>query len=143
MKTAYVEGVVKSAFGRPLSFYKKEDGTPFVKSGSVSFKGPYQEYETAEEVKKLVKEDGTSAWPSDEDIVKMLNDNKKAAARTELGAKAIADAGIEKPPADDPQVVHAGMVKQLMLGKKSREDAIRMATLNLGWDENGVMVAEE
>lgn len=129
MKTETVSGTVASAFGRPLSTYNKSLTT-------LKFSGPYEIFETPDEVRKAEK------WPTDEDIVKMLNAEQKATARTKYTNEKIKEAGIEKPAADDPVVVHAGMVKQLMLGKKTREQAVQMATLNLGWDENGVEVTE-
>lgn len=127
MVTQVVKGEVSNAFGKPVSYYKKD-------VNSIPFEGEFEVYQDAAEVRTR------GEWPNDATIVDFLNAQLKANARAKFTAEALEKAGIEKPKADDPQVIHANMVKQLMLAKKDRETAVKLATMSLGYDEKGVTV---
>lgn len=128
MKTVTIKGKIENAYGKPVSYYLKG-------VDSLEFSGDYEEYTDAAEVRSR------GEWPNDKTIVDFLNAQEKASARAKYTTETLTKNGINKPEADDPKVVHAGMVKQLMLGKKSRDAAVALATQALGWDSDGNPVA--
>jgi len=114
MKTTPFDGEVTQAYGKVLP-------TP------VKFSGDFEAFENASEVRNA------SEWPSDKDIVAFVNAQRKANARAKATNEALQAAGIEKPAADDPQVVLRNMIKQLILAKKTPEQARQLAEGVLGY----------
>lgn len=119
METTKVEGVTLTAFGKTL-----KKGIPY--------SGTFEAYENISEV------NAAKDFPSDDDVVKMLNDGRKAKARSKAIAAALEAANISKPNPKDPQFILREMVKQLENSGKSYETALKLAENVLGYalDEN-------
>jgi len=114
MKTTTFKGEVASAFGKVLP-------------KPVAFEGSYEAYESYDELK------AANAIPSNDEILAFVNAQRKANERAKATNEALEKAGIEKPKADDPQVVLRNMIKQLVLAKKDPETARELAENLLGY----------
>lgn len=106
MKKTSIESVARTAYGKTLK-------TP------VPWKGEYDAYETPDEIRKA------NDWPSDENILKMRNDERAAKERSRATTAALAafrspeyPEGILPPSKDDPQVIMANMIKNAVLSKQ-------------------------
>jgi hypothetical protein len=114
MKTESFKGTIESAYGQTLP-------------QAIKFAGEFDAYETLDEVPEKDK-------LSDSDILKVINDSRKANARQKSMNEALNAAGIEKPTLEnsvDLQVKN--MVKSLVAsGKYNTETATSFAKQVLG-----------
>lgn len=108
-----VQGTINTAYGNTLS-------KPVAYEGSVDL------YETVEEVK------AANDWPSNDEIVTIVNRNRVANARQKFMTAALDAAGIKKPGLDDPQEAFKQMVKILTATGKDEATARGIANATLG-----------
>lgn len=91
MKAETFKGTVEQAYGEPLAG-KLPNG-----ANSLTVEGSYQAYETVDEVRKA------NDWPSDDEILKVVNAKRKAAARAARTIEVLEAAGISKPDPNTPE----------------------------------------
>jgi len=115
MKNETFSGSVSQAYGETLA-------TP------VKFSGAFDAFESIDEIRSK------SEFPSDDEIVQVVNAKRKAAARAKATTAALADAGFEKPAADAAVTLWNNMYSTLKLAKMSEEKARTVATATLGYD---------
>lgn len=108
-----VKGSIETAYGNPLP-------TP------VAYEGVVDLYETVDEVKTA------NDWPSNDEIVKIVNRNRIANGRQKFMTAALDAAGIKKPGLDDPQEAFKQMVKILVATGKDETTAKGIANATLG-----------
>lgn len=113
MKTEVLEGTIENAYGKKLD-------TP------VNYKGEFQAYETAQEVRTA------NDMPSDDEVVSFRNQQKRAATRQKLMQDALDKAGIKKPTLENsPELRYKSIFDALVASGKSttEADAIAKAAL--------------
>src|SRR5262245_4584274 len=129
MKTETFKGTITSAYGKDL---QKDLGRK-----PIAFSGSFEAFESYAELSASPKE-----MPTEQEIVDFVNASRKATARTQATTKALDEAGISKPKANDPQVIHANMVKNLVLNGKKEEKAIELVNGLLGYNGQGFVLDE-
>jgi hypothetical protein len=121
-KPVSFDGSVSSAYGKELET-------------AVKFSGSYEKLDKTD----IDSVKNSKEWPSDEDIVTgYINPRRLAAARAKATTEALDAAGIKKPAADDPAIVYRNLVKQMVLGDMSEDDAKAMAKKILGAKLDGL-----
>ena len=113
MKQETLSGTMENAYGKPLKT-------------AVKYSGPVDLYETPEEVKSA------NDWPSNDEIVKSVNEARKANQRQKLMKSALDAAGIQKPTLEDPEVQFSSMLKILIAAGKDEATAKQIANATLG-----------
>lgn len=113
MKSENFSGTIENAYGNALP-------------KAVKFEGSFDSYETIDEVK------ASNDLPSNDDIVKFVNSQRKANARQKAMTAALDAAGIQKPTLEDKGEQYKQMVKILVTSGKSQPEAKRLATATLG-----------
>jgi hypothetical protein len=98
MKTETFKGEVSSAYGETLP-------------KAIAFSGSFQAYESYDEMKTQ------NDVPSNDDVLQFRNNQLKANARAKATTAALEAAGISKPDPNSPEVLKAGMIKNLMKAK--------------------------
>ena len=106
MKSETFSGTVENAYGEKLP-------------KAVSFKGTYQAYETAAEVKEAKDE------LNDEEIVSVRNAQRKANARQKAMTEALEAAGISKPDPNSPEQIRKNLIAGFVKGGVSEDIATR------------------
>jgi hypothetical protein len=118
MKREKFSGTIEQAYGKPLAT-------------AISYEAEYDLFENISEVRSA------NEYPSDSDVVKFLNAQKKANARQKATVAALDAAGIVKPTLEnDSQFRLREMVKILVAAGKSEDEArtLASATLGIEWD---------
>jgi vancomycin permeability regulator SanA len=95
MKTETFSGSVTQAYGKDLP-------------SPVKFSGDYEAFETYDEVK------AANEVLSNDEMLAVVNNKRKASARAKATTAALEAAGISKPDPNDPATIRANMVKSLM-----------------------------
>ena len=113
MKTETLSGTIETAYGKPLK-------TPVKYSGEVNL------YETADEVRTA------NDWPSNDEVINFVNQNRKANERQKLMKAALDAAGIQKPTLEQPEEQFKQMVKILTAAGKEEATAKQIANATLG-----------
>ena len=114
MQTVTFKGNVETAYGQTLP-------------KPVSFEGIYEAFEAYDEVVKA------NEIPSNDDVVKIVNAQRKANARAKGTADALSKAGFEKPSlADSPDLRLAEMTKIFVAAGNSEDVARQKAKAALG-----------
>lgn len=108
MKEVVFKGSMTSAYGKDLE-------------KAIAFSGSFKAYESISEVRDA-KEDLT-----DEEIVTVVNNRRKASAVQASRNSALEAAGIQKPTNEDPAVALSNMVKILVAQGKSQDEALTLA----------------
>ena len=124
MTTDKFSGEVQSAYGKPISAYLKGQT-------KLGFEGEYEKFDSPDECRR------SGEWPNDAQVLEFVNAQRKATARASATQDALTKAGIEKPKADDPRVIFANMVKQLVLAGKDEQTARSLAENLLGYGADG------
>lgn len=107
---------VSSAYGKTL----REHG---LDSESLNFEFEYDELDKSNPEHVAA----ARAEFDDEDMVAAVNAKRKASARAKATEKALADAGIEKPATDSPEVIYRNLLRQFKLAKMEDAQAEQMA----------------
>ena len=114
MKTETFSGTIENAYGKTLA-------TP------VKFDGSFDAFENYTELQNQ------NELPSHDDVVKFVNDKRKANARQKAMAAALEAAGIEKPTLEtDVQLQLKTMYKTLRAAKKDHATAKSTAETLIG-----------
>ena len=114
-----ITGTIENAYGRELSELKFKEGSAPVKS--IDYVGSYDHVNALASVPK-------DEYPSDEDLLKLVNDKRKANARQKAYQKALDDAGVIKPTmADDDEMKIKSIVVGLVASKRYNEVTARAA----------------
>lgn len=113
MKQETFDGTISSAWGTPVK-------------PALSFQGTFQAYESAEEIRKA------NDWPSDDEVLKMRNTERKANARQQAMVAALETAGYKKPTLEDESVRVREMVKIFVAAGNNEEVALQKAKAALG-----------
>jgi len=116
MKNETYKGTIESAYGNILAT-------------ALKFEGQFEAYETIDELKTA------NDMPSNDEIVKFVNDKRKANARQKSMQAALDAAGIAKPTLENPEVQFKSMVKILVANGKSETEAKAIASAALGYSE--------
>jgi hypothetical protein len=95
MKSESFSGSVASAYGETLP-------------KPVAFSGTYEAFETFDEVK------GANELPSNDEIVTMVNNKRKANARAKATQAALDAAGIQRPDPNSPEVLRKTAIATLV-----------------------------
>lgn len=106
------KGVIENAYGKELT-------TP------LKYSGYFVELIEGDEIPEKEK-------PDPEDLMKWVNNRRKASARQKSMQVALDAANIEKPTLDDPLEQFKGMVRILVKAGKDEDTARQMANANLG-----------
>lgn len=112
MKTVEVKGTIESAYGKPVTEYGKQP---------IPYAGTVENYETIEEIKTA------NDWPSNDEILSIVNQRKTAAGRAKAIKAALDAAGIEKPTLEDKDEAVKATVKILMAQGKDEATARQLA----------------
>lgn len=112
MKTVEFKGTIEKAYNQTLP-------------EPVAYSGSFEELEKSDAIPEKEK-------LTDEDILSVVNNKRKASARQSAMQEALKAAGIEKPTLDDPQVQLREMIKILTKAGRSEEDARSLAETTLG-----------
>ncbi len=102
MKTKIVEGVSKSAFGKPLD-------------KPLPYRGEASQFENPAEVREAGK------WPNESDVVDMVNAKEVANIRSQAIQKSFKDAGIVAPTLEDDATAIAAQAKILLARGKASD----------------------
>lgn len=103
---------VESDHGRATTAFGDKLKTP------IEYDFDYDQYLDADHVREF------NDWPSDEDILKFVNDGRKANARSKANAAAIEAAGIKKPTLEDsPKMRYMRVYSALVANGESEADA--------------------
>ncbi len=113
MKTETLKGTIETSYGKTLP-------TP------VEYEGTLDIYQTPEEVR------AANDWPSNDEIVSLVNQKRTAAARAKFMKSALDAAGIEKPTLKDPEEQFKTLVKVFEATGKSNAEAKAIANASLG-----------
>lgn len=113
MKNETLKGTMDNAYGKALP-------------KPVSYEGSLELYETPDEVR------AANDWPSNDEIVSVVNANRKANARQKFMKAALDAAGIQKPTLEDPAEQFKQMVKILVTAGKDEATAAQLANATLG-----------
>lgn len=100
---------------------------------AVPYSGQFTAYETIEEVR------AANDYPSDKEVIKFRNDQRKANERQKTINTFMANAGYEKSTLEnDPQMRLKQLYKVFIADKKSHDEARALAAqiLNLKWDDD-------
>jgi hypothetical protein len=98
MKTVTFKSPCHKFWGKPLSELALKEGIPAPKL-PLEYSGSWQKYESIEEVRER------NDYPSDEEVVKFRNAQKKANAKSKAQAAAVVAAGFIQPTTEnDPQM---------------------------------------
>ena len=89
MKTQTVKGKMENAYGKALAAQQYNEG--FSPVNSLPYEGTWEAYTSIEEVK------AANDFPSDKQVVKLLNTARKNKARAQYMTEALDAAGIIKP----------------------------------------------
>lgn len=116
MQTETYKGTIESAYGNVLDV-------------ALKFEGQFEAYTSIDELKTA------NDMPSNDEIVKFVNDKRKANARQKSMQAALDAAGIAKPTLEDPKVQFTQMVKILVTSGKSDAEARAIASAALGYKE--------
>ncbi len=114
MKQETFKGTIESAYGETLA-------TP------LKFEGSFDAFESIDEVKTA------NDFPSNDEILKFVNDKRKASKRQAAMTATLEAAGIAKPTLEDPKVQYTQMVKILVTNGKSEVEAKAIASAALGY----------
>jgi hypothetical protein len=110
-KPVSFKGSVSSAYGKELET-------------AVAFEGTYDKADESD----VAALKASTEWPKDDEIVSgYINPRRLAAARSKATTAALDAAGIKKPEASDPEVVFKNLVKNMILGGMSEQQAEEMA----------------
>lgn len=126
MKQIPFESTVTSAFGKPLSAYNGKDGKPL--PAEMIVKGTYDAFDDIHEVRDK------GEFPSEKQIVNMLNNQSKANAKAKAVADALEAAGVTKPTLEtDAQLRLKNIIDAVVAdGKTPRAVAIQQAETLVG-----------
>lgn len=120
MKRETVNGEMATAFGKPVTSY---EGV----TGPVKYSTEVELFESFDELK------AANALPSNDDLVDMVNARRKNNARQAAMAKALTDAGIQKPTLETSEELrYKNIYDALRAAKKSHEEADAIARSSLG-----------
>jgi hypothetical protein len=112
VKTETFQGVIESAYGKPVSEYGKQP---------IAFNGSFEAYEKHEEIHP-------SELPNNDDVLSWVNNKRKASKRQSAMTAALDAAGIVKPTlATDPGLQLKQMVEVYVARGKSPEVALELA----------------
>lgn len=111
-KRTKFSGVMENAYGKALP-------TP------IKYNGDFEELIDGDAIPEKEKPDG-------DDLLKWVNNRRKASERQKSMQVALDAANIEKPTLDDPEEQFKGMVRILVKAGKDEEMARQMANANLG-----------
>ncbi len=114
MKTETFKGTIESAYGEVLDT-------------AIKFEGTFEAFENVEEIKTA------NDWPSNDEVVKFVNDKRKASKRQAAMTAALEAAGIKKPTLEDPKIQFRDMVKILVTSGKSETEARAIASAALNY----------
>lgn len=112
-----VKGTIESAYNRPVSEFGKQP---------IPYEGTVDQYETVDEIR------AANDWPSNDEIISIVNQKKVAAARQKFIKSALDAAGIQAPTLEDPQEALKAMVKVLVAQGKDEATATALAKQLLG-----------
>ena len=112
MKSVTFSGEISTAFGKPVS-------------PALKFESAFDAYENYAEVP--AKEQLTEA-----DMLAVVNESRKAAARALIIAETLKQNGYEKPDPNSPEVARANVIKSLMKAKKIDEATATQIADTLG-----------
>jgi hypothetical protein len=124
MKTETYKGEITTFLGKKIVPALKYDGN-------------FNAFTSADEI-RLANE-----WPTEKEVIEWRNAERKAVAVSKSRAQILEDNGYEKPAANDPVVVFAGMVKTLKLAGKSEKAAVKQAQLMLGYNADGYVLGDD
>ena len=97
MKETTFKGEISQFWSKPLKDLATKDGS--VVTGPLPFAGSYKHYENIGELK------AANDYPSDEEVVKFRNTQRKANERQKAMTAAVTAAGLIQPtPENDPQM---------------------------------------
>lgn len=113
MKTETFKGTVESAYGNVLP-------------SAIKFNGSYEAYESIDEATKA------NDLLSNDEMLTVINNKRKANARAKATTEALTSAGISKPTLEDPQVQLKSMIKILVMSGKTEDAAKQIAESALG-----------
>lgn len=116
MKNETFDGTISSAWGTPVK-------------PALTFSGTFQAYEKVDEIR------AANDWPSDDEVLKMRNTERKANARQQAMVAALEAAGYKKPTLEDENVRVREMVKIFVAAGNSEEVALQKAKAALGIPE--------
>ena len=108
------KGTIESAYGETLAT-------------ALNFEGEFDAFETIDEVKTA------NDFPSNDEILKFVNDKRKASKRQAAMTATLEAAGIAKPTLENPKVQYAQMVKVLIANGKTEAKAKEIASAALGY----------
>ena len=127
MKLTVFTGEQASVFGKDWSTYKREDGSQLL-SGPIPYSGTFEELEDGDEIPAKEQPDAA-------DVLKWVNNRRKAAVRQRETEKTALAAGCVKPTLKDEDVAFKNIYKTLMAsGKHTHESATVKAKEALGID---------
>jgi hypothetical protein len=113
MKTEKFAGTIENAYGKAV--------TP-----ALRFEGEFSAFETIEELREK------NEYPSDDEVIALVNNKRKANARQKSMQSALDAAGYEKPTLEnDRQLQVKTLVKVFLAAGKSEAEAIKLAESTL------------
>lgn len=116
MKTVKFTAIAKTAWGKPLS-----------KDKWVKYGGEYQAFTEAPEIRAI------GEWPSDADVVKLKNAQRRAAAKQKEMGLALVALGYVKPDLENSTLIQLKTVyKALISAGKSHAEARATAAAAIG-----------
>ena len=120
MKAVSFKAKTETAWGKPLA-------------DPIPYEGSYQAFESLAEVRQV------GEFPSDKEMLLMVNNKRKAAARSKALKAALEAAGYEQPTMEtDVTLQLKTLYKVYIAAKKSHEEARALAASTLGveWPED-------
>lgn len=119
MKTVTFKATTETAYGKPLS-------------EPIPYEGTYQAFTSLQEVRDV------GEYPSNDEIVTMVNNKRKAAARSKALNAALEAAGYEKPTMENDVTLQLKTLYKVYIAAKKPHDearALAASTLGVEWPD--------